>query len=298
MGHFLDIAYRILSEEGRPLTAREITTRASQVGLLHTQGKTPWQTMKAKLSTEILRKKDRSPFMRTEQGRFALREWKVQRFDEYVAGRYTRALLEEEVVVFPAPSLTRYVPHPGLISNPLKNSRALLDECFPMLRRIAEEDFSVIQLVSVFIVHFGDLYLTYKRARRLPENRLHGSYSMIFGGHLNPEDIPSLFDIFNPMDGPAFIARELQEEIILPREEQPELVYRGLLYDDSRELSKQHLGVVYDVKLHSTNYEIGERGFLIDSKLETLEQIAVRRASFENWSVLILDEELRARKME
>ncbi len=293
MGRFLGAAYKVLAQDGSPLSAREITARALSQGLLETSGKTPWQTMKSKLSTEILKKREASPFMRTGQGTFGLRQWKGS-LNEFVADRYAKNLLEEEVVVFSASSLPKYLPGVGLHAIALQNGRELLDECRSMPRREAEEDLSVIQLVSVFIVRFGDQLLTYKRTKRLPESRLHGFYSLIFGGHLNPGDIPSLFNIFDPDDGRAFIDRELREEIKFPQDEgPPPLIYQGLLYDDSRPLSRQHLGIVYEVLPKSRRYEIGERGFLIDSKFESIEEILARRLDFENWSLLILEHQLR-----
>jgi predicted NUDIX family phosphoesterase len=243
--------------------------------------------MKSKLSTDILRLGGKSRFMRTEKGQFALREWK-NRLGEHVADRYQKALFDEDIVVFPAGSLARYVPGVGIHSGDFDH-RALLGECCPMNRIAAEQDFSVIQLVSVFVVHYRDLYLTYKRARRLPESRLHGYYSIAFGGHLNPDDVKPLLNIFDPRVGEPLILRELGEELKLMPAEMPELSYVGLLYDNSRAVSKQHLGIVYDVFLRSENFEIGERGFLMDAKFETMHQIRTRLDEFENWSQLIVE---------
>jgi len=69
------------------------------------------------------------------------------------------------------------------------------------------------------------------------------------------------------------------------------LRYRGLLYDDSRPVSRQHLGITYDVFLRSEKFEIGERGFLMDAKFETLDEIISRREEFENWSWILIQEE-------
>ncbi len=283
----MDVAFRVLAEAGEPLTVADITDRGLSKGWLKTSGKTPMQTMKSKLSTDILRRKGQSPFMRTAKGEFGLREWKHSPHQEFIADRYKRALLDEEIVVFPAASLPKYVPGSGLYPDALQNGWDLLAECNPMQRRVAEEDYSVIQLVSVFIVKYQSSYLTYKRTKRLPENRLHGAYSLVFGGHLNFTDIPPLFDIFRPEFGARFLQRELSEEVVLPRERPPTLRYRGLLYDSSRALSSQHLGIVYDVLLSNDEYQIGERGFLIDAKFETLDQIEGHLDDFENWSVLI-----------
>ena len=291
---FLKAAYDVLKTRQEPLTAREITAIATREQRLRTGGLTPWQTMKSKLSTDILRFGERSLFMRTAKGQFGLREWNVT-LVEHIADRYQKALFDEDIVVFPASSLPRYVPGVGIHSNSFDRD-ALLDECRPMRRREAEETFSVIQLVSVFVVHHGECYLTYKRSRRLPESRLHGSYSISFGGHLNPDDISRLLNIFDPGLGGPLLERELGEELRLRTGDITSLTYRGLLYDDSRPISKQHLGIAYDVFLGTDEFTIGERGFLMDAKFETLEQIFARIEDFENWSQLIASVERKARE--
>lgn len=294
MADFLKAAYEVLKDRQEPLTAREITAIAKREQRLFTGGLTPWQTMKSKLSTNILSLGERSLFMRTAKGKFGLREWN-RTMIEHVADRYQKALFDEDIVVFPAASLPRYVPGVGIHSNSFDRD-ALLDECHAMRRREAEETFSVIQLVSVFIVHHGERYLTYKRSRRLPEARLHGCYSISFGGHLNPDDISRLLNIFDPGLGGPMLERELGEELRLRAGDIKNLVYRGLLYDDSRPISRQHLGIAYDVFLGTDQFTIGERGFLIDAKFESLDQIFARIEDFENWSQLIANIERKARE--
>ena len=156
-----------------------------------------------------------------------------------------------------------------------------------MRRALAEEDISVIQLVSVFIIRFGHKILTHKRTKRLPESRLHGYYSLSFGGHLNPDDVAPLFNLFAADQAYPMLERELHEEVRFP-DGVLGLTYRGLLYEDSRDVSRQHMGVVYEVAAHTGRFEIGERGFLIDAKYETVDEIRGRLNEFENWSVLLL----------
>jgi predicted NUDIX family phosphoesterase len=292
MGDFLRAAYEVLKKENRPLSAREIADIAVERGELRSDGKTPFQTMKSKLSTEILHKGPGSPFMRVAEGRFALREWGKH---EHIANRYQKALFDEDIVVFPAESLPKYVSEPGLRQTPFDRD-ALMAECRPMRRRLAEDTYSVIQLVSVFIVRHEDKYLTYKRTKRLPESRLHGYYSCAFGGHLNPADLKPLLNIFDPDLAGPLLLRELGEELRIDSSDSLELRYRGLLYDNSRDISKQHLGIAYDVLTSRKEYEIGERGFLMDAKYETLSQIVTRLSEFENWSVLLMNEELKRRQ--
>ncbi len=299
MASFLAAAYKVLSELKEPMTAQDITEAATSHGWLSSSGKTPPQTMKSKLSTDILRNKDKSLFMRTDKGTFALRAWKGD-VPEYTADRYQKALLDEDAVVFPRSSLSKYLPSTGLHLAPLEDGFGLLDECRPMLRRQAEEDPTVIQLVSAFVVRCKDRYLTYKRTKRLPEKRLHDQYSAIFGGHLTPDDISPhdspLWTIFDPENGHILLSRELSEEVRFPGTHY-QFVYKGILYDDTVALSRQHLGIVYDVQLDSPEYEIGERGFLIDPKFETLEEMEARIRDFENWSALLIAYERHRRSL-
>src|SRR5688572_20630238 len=99
MPDFLNAAYKVLSKEKKPLSPREIVDLAVDNGWLLSKGKTPWQTMKSKLSTNILSRKDNSLFMRTSKGLFALREWVGENHTEYIADRYQKALMEEDILV-------------------------------------------------------------------------------------------------------------------------------------------------------------------------------------------------------
>ncbi len=284
MSKFLDAAFQILREAAVPLTAAEITGRALERGLIPSTGQTPSQTMKSKLSTAILREQGHSRFMRSAAGKFALRE-DAFALDEFVAPKYAKALLHEDAVVFPAASLRTYAPSPGLWPITSELGGRLLQECRPMERSLAEADPSVIQLVSGFVVQYRDQVLTYKRTKRLPEARLHGEYSVLFGGHLNPEDVWSLFSIFEP-DGVHLMYRELNEELRLP-DSSHRIDLRGILYDDTREVSRQHLALVYDVQLTSPRYSVGERGFLMQDKFESWSDVGARLGEFENWSQLL-----------
>lgn len=283
---YLDSAEKILSEYDRPMSAREIVAIALTAGTLHTDGATPWQTMKSKLSTDILNRGVNSRFKRVSQGLFALRSFDE---DEFIASRFTKNKLDEEIAVIRGTDLYQLIPQPGYFHTGI--NRALISALVqPMMRRAAEEDFSVVQLVSVFVVHHKGRFLTHLRSARLPEQRLHGEYSVMLGGHLAIDDFTqltlSLFDDESLADC-SYILRELSEELIL--ETDPFVVPCGYLYDTSREVSKQHLGLVYAVDLAEQKYRIGERGFLMNSRFESPEEIRLRIDQFENWSLVLLE---------
>lgn len=283
---FLDAAEIVLTQASSPLSPEEIVARALAEGLISSRGATPSQTMKSKLSQDILGKRSDSRFKRTAKNTFGLRSW-VQ--PEFVADRYQKALLDEEIVVFDTLALRGFFPTDGVTHLTAEQGRDLIAVTFPMQRRIAEETFDVIQLVSQFLVIKDGRVVTHKRTKRLPESRLHGAYSLLFGGHLNPDDISPLFSPFDPSAGSMFIDRELQEELKIAGGKQLSLI--GGLYEPSREVSKQHLGILYRVDVPpNASIEIGERGFLMDLRFETIDEISSRLEQFENWSSLVLSE--------
>src|SRR5947209_18208128 len=131
MGDFLDAAYDALKDLREPLTSQQITDRAIEMMYLTSKGATPWQTMKARLSDDIRLRQKNSLFMRTEKGMFALRAWD-DRYPEFVADRFERALLEEDAVVFDRENLPLVVSGPGLHPTPIQDHVELLNLCRPM----------------------------------------------------------------------------------------------------------------------------------------------------------------------
>ncbi|MBW2277034.1 MAG: restriction endonuclease [Deltaproteobacteria bacterium] len=73
---FTEAALEVLERDGRPMHARDIAERAVAWGLLSHVGKTPVQTMSARISTVVAKGPDKSPFVRVRPGVFALAKWK------------------------------------------------------------------------------------------------------------------------------------------------------------------------------------------------------------------------------
>lgn len=69
---FKEIAIKIITEAGKPLHYREIIRLATEQGLLKTDGKTPWATMNAQLSMDIINNGENSQFYRAQPGYFGL----------------------------------------------------------------------------------------------------------------------------------------------------------------------------------------------------------------------------------
>lgn len=72
---FAEAAYQVLKQTGKPLSAKEITAAALEQGLISTTGKTPSATMSARLYVDVKKKGNKSRFVKTDSGKFALNEW-------------------------------------------------------------------------------------------------------------------------------------------------------------------------------------------------------------------------------
>ncbi len=77
MGSYLEIAEAVLRSARRPLSARAILNEAyaARIAPSHLHGKTQHKTLQARLSEDILHRREHSLFFRTKPGHFFLREF-------------------------------------------------------------------------------------------------------------------------------------------------------------------------------------------------------------------------------
>lgn len=284
MGRFLDAAFQVLKSSDTPLGPIDIVRRAFAEGILWTDGKTPSQTMKSKISTEILDKGDLSPFMRAEKGKFVLRD-RGPASEEYYAKRYKKRPLKEDILALTRREFREVVPKRGIIDDESALKHILL-RARPVDRMSAEKNRKLVQLVSFFLVRRGQNILTHKRTGRLPEKSLKGVYSLGFGGHMNLDDLDPIFAYNSPIEALGPAVRELDEELHLPKYEAPKFL--GLIFDDSNPTSKLHVGIVFEVSLPSDAFEVGEKGNFSDVKLESVDSIRDRIGDFESWSRMLV----------
>ena len=112
MDSYLQIAHQVLRTHRRSLSAKQILKSAYQLGIVppHLYGKTQHKTLQARIAEDILAKRVRSIFVRTEPGRFTLREFFRQPADaqielhEFAAPRRSEQLRNFFVLCTEAPS--------------------------------------------------------------------------------------------------------------------------------------------------------------------------------------------------
>ncbi|MFB0693011.1 winged helix-turn-helix domain-containing protein [Agrobacterium pusense] len=114
MSTYLQIAEEILLRERRPMSARAILKLAHAMDMVPYQlyGRTQHKTLQARLSEDILYRKERSPFFRTKPGVFFLRRFltdsniPIEYRREMTARRRTRELLRGPALSIPLDALS------------------------------------------------------------------------------------------------------------------------------------------------------------------------------------------------
>jgi predicted NUDIX family phosphoesterase len=100
-------------------------------------------------------------------------------------------------------------------------------------RPAMEVDPSFKQVIPYLVLRDGPRWFLMQRTRGGADSRLHDHWSIGVGGHLNPGD--------NDVHGG--LAREWREELVADFEPDYRLV--GLLNDDTTDVGRVHLGVVF-----------------------------------------------------
>lgn len=98
---YLELAVQVLSTERRPLSPRAILGEAYKLGIVPTNlhGKDQHKTLQARMSEDIVSKRERSRFFRTSPGKYFLRDFldDDDMPDEYKQPFYSRRRLRELV---------------------------------------------------------------------------------------------------------------------------------------------------------------------------------------------------------
>ncbi|MBN2357799.1 NUDIX domain-containing protein [candidate division KSB1 bacterium] len=126
----------------------------------------------------------------------------------------------------------------------------------------------------------------YQRAQKdgqYEEKRLRGKWSWGIGGHIDKVDL---------QDGDpirASLLRELQEEVVLPEFDPPEIL--GYINDDQTEVGQVHFGLLYLIRTSCKNVQAREGeitwgGFMPVVKL--LEICTGEETPVESWSEIAL----------
>lgn len=322
---YLRVAEAVLEASHSPLSAREIVERGIERGLFgdHNLSRTPEKSMQARLSLDIKRYKGSSRFMRVARGRFLLRSHQLR--DEFVPSQSISTSLNGLAEYFAEPRKLR-LPSEEVLSVPERYYKEILtfqgidndyDDLLPKLlaetiyinRVEAEERNDAKQFITYVLLQCGHRLLSFRRSylSRAAEF-LRGAKCIGFGGHVSAAD----HNMFSGADLgiEACARRELSEELALVSPDSTRrsssinrphdaaaLFYRapieclGILNDDSSEVGRRHLAVVYRAWLK--DWDIAETISKGEASLRTLNWIDLTNAKidiseYEYWSQLCL----------
>lgn len=161
------------------------------------------------------------------------------------------------------------------------------DELSYRPRSEMEKDPSFKQLIPYVVMQWTDpadglaRIFTYTRGGGSGETRLHAKRSIGVGGHISSEDAGGSEDPYT-----MGMRRELEEEVSIdcPYVDQRE----GLLYDDSNEVGRVHLGVVHRFVLDRPEVSSNEAD-LAEGEFLTVEELRSQFDRLETWSQLCLN---------
>jgi predicted NUDIX family phosphoesterase len=146
-----------------------------------------------------------------------------------------------------------------------------------------EDDPTFKQLIPYCIlVHIdaaGDTHVfQYTRGTGQGEQRLHAKLSIGIGGHISREDAAGSNEPYR-----TGMRRELDEEVIIESPYEESLA--GMIFDDTTEVGRVHLGLVHFLKLHTPAVR-GREADLLESGFVPLTHLKENFQRLETWSQL------------
>lgn len=143
-------------------------------------------------------------------------------------------------------------------------------------RPVMEGDPAFKQIIPYLVLRDGPRWFLMQRTRGGADSRLHDRWSIGVGGHLNPGDA----------DIAGGLAREWREELVADFD--PDYCFVGLLNDDTTEVGRVHLGVVFEADAGGRPVTVRETAKLRGGFASSDEVRAVRDR-LETWSRIVFD---------
>jgi predicted NUDIX family phosphoesterase/dephospho-CoA kinase len=285
---FIDAAVQVLRVHRSQLKVQEIYQKALEGQYLKSYGKTPVNTMRARLSEHIRRYGENSKFIRVGPNQFALREWKKDQ--KFELTEYDKPFLKDrskESVICIRQELVDLI---GRFFGFSKNYEPFLrsvrdpDNLVECYRNDASKRKDLKQLVSyVLLKEKGGKYLSYVRGNYgQRESLLKDVLCIGFGGHVNAGDL----GLFDSVEQSAY--REVHEE--LKGLKISNLRYIGAINDDSSPLGLNHFAFVFeaDLPVHFSDSSRAREMSINKVRLVSDGELWERFHELEFWSQLVV----------
>jgi predicted NUDIX family phosphoesterase len=248
--NFKKAAIWALEQEGKPMTVDLIVEKAIEAGELTTTGQTAPNSMRARISEDIRKKKIESLFIRIGPNKFGLRKWSLKEYDEHPLIKDPRG---EFVVCIPQTTIDKFGRFFGYTKKVDKFLQLLQISPVNFIDRAkAEVNDENKQLISyVLLTNRKGEILSFKRGSYSTANKrlLEGAVCIGFGGHVNVLDYISnkgnyrLF-AYRELGVKEAASREIREELRFSSFDEESLEFIGVINDDSSPTGLRHLGIV------------------------------------------------------
>lgn len=158
-----------------------------------------------------------------------------------------------------------------------------IEDMGSFIKRSKVEYNPAFKQIIPYIVGLSDTGQVFVMKRTAGDARLVGQLSLGIGGHIDSFDRGSNSVIF------AGLLRELHEEVDVLEDDIEGVYFKGTIYDPSNMVGKDHLGLVFLMKMKNSNLKIKEEeslkgGFYSIEKLKENDELV-----FETWSKIVLD---------
>ena len=197
--------------------------------------------------------------------------------------------MAEHILCFRSELLQELGPFQGLSTE--------VDRYFPALvmppnsayvvRREAEEDLSIKQIIPYVLFVYEDRILSYRRGKHGSEGRLRELHSVGIGGHIAAEDTTLFNRSHDPGGYYKAMRREVFEEVRLDCAD-TEAPCVALINDDSNDVGRVHFGVVHLIRL-STPEVSKKESFITQAGLVDIRKAVSGVKRYETWSQLRLE---------
>jgi predicted NUDIX family phosphoesterase len=190
----------------------------------------------------------------------------------------------EKVLVVPARDLWDRVAYreKGLITEGADQLASVVASCGVFIdRAAAEADPTHKQIIPYAVVRHSDSVFLLQRKAAQGEVRLHHKFSVGVGGHINPSETPLGSAVIQ--EG---LTREVNEELHI------EAGYRelqaGLINDDTTDVGRVHLGVLFEVNSTSADVRVRETEKM-HGDWAPIERLKENYERLETWSQIVYD---------
>ena len=140
------------------------------------------------------------------------------------------------------------------------------------------------QIIPYAVICYNDMVYMFHRTKKQTETRLHNMYSLGVGGHMNPWGESIDIEYMHHE-----LSRELNEEVLLHDNCKIEnIVPIGFINDDTNDVGKVHLGVLYQIHLNSMDLEINEKEKMTGQWIN-ISELKAYYPKMESWSKIYVD---------